>query len=81
VQITAERCLRQAELILRKGSVVRVENLVCTYSVLGDIVLLSVMRQVSFFLLSEQQNYIYLVHLIVIRYYYMFQLPVSAIIK
>ena len=81
MQITAERCLRQAELILRKGSVVRVENLVCTYSVLGDIVLLSVMRQVSFFLLSEQQNYIYLVHLIVIRYYYMFQLPVSAIIK
>lgn len=42
VQITAERCLRQAELMLNNGSVVRVENLVCTYIVLGDIVLLCI---------------------------------------
>ena len=63
------------------GSVVWVENLVCTHSVLGNIVLLCVMKQVFIFLLSEQHNYIYLVYLIVIRYYCMFQLPVSAIIK
>jgi hypothetical protein len=80
-QITAERCLRQAELMLSNGSAVRVENLVCTYSVIGDIVLLCVMKQVSIFLLSEQHNYIYLVFFIVIQYYYMLQLPVSAIIK